>query len=1743
MMEGDEDSMDTSYHSNWNDDSMNRTPYGSDSASKVQNPGSFYTPATKSTAASHLSSAHSNMTSPDDAVMNLDEKLKREQEIHTDEHSGHSDNDKEEEQKPVSESEIPDAYSNKEGEGVVLRFIDDFVLENSKGRMVRIEDLDDEDHPPIRLRGFLRSAPPPPKPQTPAPTTPNTTGTNSGNSMPGHDGGMVVYNNGDMTSVQSATPGGGGGASGGSAKKKRRPKGTGPKKLKKLLALIDDIKEWCIDYADPPILWVVTDDAWYRLLKPAKRYTRFFRTAKMKFESCTLIHSMLLAQPRIGFKSIMDKLTDEKVCTKEDEFMEIIDFVINQLEEVDEGALAGTQLLQKLRWRAVQHKKDLEKQMKREAEKKEKLKEREKEKEEKKKVKEIESKEKEKLRAHERDLARKLRALEAKYPMEDIDLMKELQRIKGERKQPPPPGPPISYWFEFPQFLQLYDFYKTYGANLGVPAADVTQMCFRLLSFTYPSGPAGGAKSKLNATPVQAQRIQTAIGTTTPSQQDTTTSTASSIYPYNFTQKATTPSAAPTTIATLSKSPEHDQPTGSSSTSGLAGEEMTPSKREGEAETEQPEPHTKGLNYGTQKESTCGTADLRVRRQLIADAAILLLRTLLKTDDINRYASVGKDTPVALTAAMSNASTENNNGEVDMDRETEPIETARDRWLWRCLTWLDDLTWTEILRQLFLEDPWIRIEPDVKSLLNNLRDHDPGQLNAEEQLQLFGMLLDVLSEGPLREELDRRQEAINELMQKKKQEDAEDQKRLKLIRQQQQQQQSTAEDETINGSAAVTAVTTRHGTVTVANTPLTEEQKFEAERKQKDIAFELKLSELAVRRESLGFDRYHNAYWFFPEDVYGRVFIQEGEDSGRWGVYDDRQQIDSLLEWLNPKGIRESRLESNVRRLYDVICETLDRKKPERLKLAALPPITHPPIRKAYTSEPLTFARELLLAIEDQLSKAAMSADWISKHSSDWRKTVQSCSTPVELSQVLVTLEENLVQSRLVLQKNWMKRRQAWMFNARACETCAQLSLQMYCFRDRAIDWGKVNDLAVPIDRDSWLRLVKPKQRAYIPTLGETVLYFKTGHFVQMSEIESRGVPSDESPPLDAYTHQLTCVVENIAYYKGSSSLPVVGATTPFARLWLRPVCVGVKALQGHHGANFEVNEENKDAVLQNLGLVAPPLFVSPAPKRVKTETSESVVASQSDAMQTDTQAKEATTATQDSIVPGTNGDVVMKDSSLATEGSASQSSSFVKTEAEDNKSLLAKTMSSADVSGMFTVPDQFIVTVQLNNQLPEFLIPEDRFMACVDENWIPNQRFQMYFQTTATSGEYFRGTIKQVRALDNSILLANLLQLMSNKQEAPEMMKSSSAGSPIKAESTHVNAESQLSTVESMDMEKTFASSQDSILTSPNHSQINSTSHSSDIPASSSVVNSLSSQLSLSSRKRKNERDRTAHKEINDLWESVLVEWDGEDDENSNVNVNLWELEPVQTGNVTPSSSKGKGGDKKRKVSLDSHGSNVVVARRKYDVNRLMNQAVCSQCEKPGEMISCDGPCLRFYHAACIQPPIKNVAEPWTCKDCELRRHACFSCGRVGEDDQERGVKKCSLVSCGKFYHIDCAERLTLCNFGGGGRWFRCPLHYCAVCRKSAVSTNQDGEESHAVISCSRCPTAYHKQCLPSVCIQSSPRVGLCAVHSQQYRQVQSMASGPLPGPAPLGGSVPAMTSAVSATSFLVQGPIPKKQ
>ncbi|KAE8734933.1 putative Acyltransferase [Hibiscus syriacus] len=161
----------------------------------------------------------------------------------------------------------------------------------------------------------------------------------------------------------------------------------------------------------------------------------------------------------------------------------------------------------------------------------------------------------------------------------------------------------------------------------------------------------------------------------------------------------------------------------------------------------------------------------------------------------------------------------------------------------------------------------------------------------------------------------------------------------------------------------------------------------------------------------------------------------------------------------------------------------------------------------------------------------------------------------------------------------------------------------------------------------------------------------------------------------------------------------------------------------------------------------------------------------------------------------------------------------------------------------------------------------------------------------------------------------------------------------------------------------------------------------------------------------------------------------------------------------------------------------------------------VCAICDNGGNIICCDGRCMRSFHptadeeSACessceslgLTPKQANALETFLCKNCEHNQHQCFACGKLDSSDKSSGAEVfcCSNATCGRFYHPHCVAKLlhedkVAAEEHGkkisAGEFFTCPTHKCCVCKQGE---NKKVKELQFAL-CRRCPTSYHMKCLP---------------------------------------------------------------
>lgn len=173
------------------------------------------------------------------------------------------------------------------------------------------------------------------------------------------------------------------------------------------------------------------------------------------------------------------------------------------------------------------------------------------------------------------------------------------------------------------------------------------------------------------------------------------------------------------------------------------------------------------------------------------------------------------------------------------------------------------------------------------------------------------------------------------------------------------------------------------------------------------------------------------------------------------------------------------------------------------------------------------------------------------------------------------------------------------------------------------------------------------------------------------------------------------------------------------------------------------------------------------------------------------------------------------------------------------------------------------------------------------------------------------------------------------------------------------------------------------------------------------------------------------------------------------------------------------------------------VIDEKNGKVKRDDRAMFCSLCEETnGDLVPCSGQCFRYFHVDCLGLGIKPKFK-FVCDECQTGHHMCFLCKEAGD------LIKCSQVTCGKFFHSYCIDKLQepeSKSSNGGSRFF-CPHHSCKVCcnqaKASSGTTSVSLKSASKLVKCIRCPTAYHQRsCFIAGCQVITPQYMICDQH-----------------------------------------------
>ncbi|XP_058210545.1 protein ENHANCED DOWNY MILDEW 2-like isoform X2 [Rhododendron vialii] len=165
-----------------------------------------------------------------------------------------------------------------------------------------------------------------------------------------------------------------------------------------------------------------------------------------------------------------------------------------------------------------------------------------------------------------------------------------------------------------------------------------------------------------------------------------------------------------------------------------------------------------------------------------------------------------------------------------------------------------------------------------------------------------------------------------------------------------------------------------------------------------------------------------------------------------------------------------------------------------------------------------------------------------------------------------------------------------------------------------------------------------------------------------------------------------------------------------------------------------------------------------------------------------------------------------------------------------------------------------------------------------------------------------------------------------------------------------------------------------------------------------------------------------------------------------------------------------------------------------------VLFDTVCSICDNGGELLCCEGRCMRSFHATVdagadteceslgYSDAQVEAIQNFLCMNCQHQQHQCFVCGMLGSSNNASVLEvfPCVSATCGRFYHPKCVAKLLYPGDEtqaeevqkkiAAGESFACPAHKCCICKQ--------GEDKRVIdlqfAMCRRCPNAYHRKCLP---------------------------------------------------------------
>ncbi|KAG2766648.1 hypothetical protein PC129_g6448 [Phytophthora cactorum] len=576
-----------------------------------------------------------------------------------------------------------------------------------------------------------------------------------------------------------------------------------------------------------------------------------------------------------------------------------------------------------------------------------------------------------------------------------------------------------------------------------------------------------------------------------------------------------------------------------------------------------------------------------------------------------------------------------------------------------------------------------------------------------------------------------------------------------------------------------------------------DEKNLEQEKKTQAEEMASELSSVVIRESPLGRDRYHNSYYMFKHDTKPRLFIERG-DSGDFVVCMTPADVTIVLEWLNPKGVRELDLLTKLEEVKDRLLSGIEVEGKQdgdtargivwntkggiELQMFPLP-------GGAVKSEVITItdedrviksqsiARKMLLCLKQHLENTnTLSASW--EGDQTWSSRVEAAKSFKEQLDLFAELENAAVAALNsgveTIRPSWQRKRHEWRLALEGSCTYAQLVFLLHLLLEEFLNVEAFMDLHIRLDRREWLKLRPKETRNFIPEVGKTVVYFGDGHALALKEDEKskrkRFTQKSDTPVRNA---TVICTVEKVSYHHGGGDPYALAVLKPIsdipqhecirepgtllcplpsrdqrlARVFLR-VLAKLKMLADAGPFLEPVSDREfpqyKEIILHPMDLGKMTMKASKLEYKNAAEFMTDLRLMR-DNCQLFCEGRFPTLPPlAHNLVYVADGQIKKWAKEIRACEVASDESSSVKTNSSspEKKGAFKQDESALEKATPTELPTRSIVTIlRLENRLPEYVVDISRYSWAVNRTWLCGEKFRMLFRDPqGQPGEYYGG-------------------------------------------------------------------------------------------------------------------------------------------------------------------------------------------------------------------------------------------------------------------------------------------------------------------------------------------------------------------------------------------------------------------